>query len=117
MPRGEVEGKNKLHTFDAVVRNGIPHFAVDALSFELPKATNLDLLVYSKAWELGDVLEVNPSLPIGIFALPPVDRSSSIGTLYNETVRTYRSIGVDVLTDQTFTEWSERMAATISLEQ
>src|SRR5205085_1687637 len=46
MSRGEVEGKNKPHIFDAVVQNGAPHFAVDALSFELPKATNLDLLVY-----------------------------------------------------------------------
>jgi hypothetical protein len=105
MPYGQLEGKNKPHAFDAVVQNGRPHFAIDALSFELPRATNLDLQIYAKAWTLTDVRDNDPNIPIGIYTLPPLDKRSHLTALYDETVSTYTNIGVDVLTDETFSIW------------
>jgi hypothetical protein len=105
LPHGQLEGKNKPHAFDAVVQNGQPHFAIDALSFELPRATNLSLQVYAKAWTLVDVRDNDPDIPIGIYTLPPVEKRPHLTALYEETVSTYESIGVDVLTDETFNSW------------
>ena len=113
---GSLDGANTFHHFDAVVRNGAPYFAVDALSFELPRATNLDLQINAKAFSLVDVLANRPKLPIGIFTLPPTNAQTPLASLYHETVKTYTSIGVNILTEDTVTGWTKDMLNLIPRE-
>ncbi len=111
---GEVEGKFGPHTFDAVIANGRPFVAVQGLSFELPKAIQLNLLVNSVAFEVYDVKEKYKRLPIGIMALRPTrGPKSRANEIYNRARKTYEGLKATVLDEGEADEWMREQISRI----
>ena len=102
----DVLGKYGPHTFDAVIANGTPYAALQAVSFELPVATELDQLVDALAFKISDVRQVQPKMPIGVLALPP--KSSSQGRakkIYDRALLTYDGLKATVINEHIAKKW------------
>jgi hypothetical protein len=103
---GNVEGRFGPHTFDSVIANGTPFVAVHGLSFELPKADQLGQLINSVAFEVYDVREKYPQLPIGIMALRPTGgRKSLASQIYGRARKTYEGLNATVLSENEADDW------------
>lgn len=108
-PSTAIPGKRKLHVFDGVVMNGVPYFAVQGISFELPEARQLNLQIDALAWAVADVRDRETDIPIGILALPPKsDSGRNSQRLFGQSVAMYRELGADVLTEKSMNDWSVR---------
>jgi hypothetical protein len=105
----EISGKFEPHPFDTVVGNGKPLFAVQALSFELPKASELETSARLLAWTIADVKNAHADLPIGVVALPPKPDMHNAKTLYERYRRIFAGMNAKVLDEQSTTEWTGSM--------
>ncbi len=115
---GEVIGRFGPHTFDSVVANGTAKLAVHAVSFELPLAIDLDRLVDSIAFQLYDVRERLPKLPIGILVLPPRSGpKSNPGKIYDRARRIYNGLKTDVITEDEAVDWMREKIKHISFHE
>jgi hypothetical protein len=114
-----LQGKRQPHTFDAVVANGVPYFAVHGISFELPEARILKFQIDAAAWSIADVHEYDQTFPIGVMTLPPLsdeDELPRLEELYRRTIKVYTELGATVLTEQDIETWAQQMAQRIPLE-
>lgn len=102
----EVNGRFGPHVFDAVIANGSAYAAVQAMSFELPEASELDQLVDAVAFQVFDIRQLDRSLPIGILALPP-KRNSAVKAkrTYDRARRTYEGLHADFITEKVAATW------------
>jgi hypothetical protein len=105
-----LDGKFNSHTFDTVVANGVPYLAVQAISFELPEARDLEKDVNALAFQIYDVKACNKKLPIGILALPPVKSSSqkSVQT-YNSAMRAFVGMQAKVFGAEDAPAWIDKI--------
>jgi Protein of unknown function (DUF3037) len=112
-----VPGRYKPHVFDGVVMNGRAYGAMQGLSFELPEARELELTSDALAWAVEDVHKEDEDILIGIFVLPPKpDSRERIRSLYDQSVKAYRDLGAEIVTDQTMNDWARRVAERVPLE-
>lgn len=101
-----VKGSHKEHKFDAVVANGKPYFAAHGISFEVHIPESLQ---DSISWMISDVKKSDPTLPIGIVALPPKQEwpdYEKLNKMYQTTISTYRSLGAEVLEENQVQPWA-----------
>lgn len=116
--RKQIEGLLQAHRFDAVVANGIPYFAAQALSFEMPDADRLKRDVDATAWQLSDVHAFNPALPLAVLALPPrpqygdADRAAVV---YEEGTKVFRQLKAEVLGEDEVEAWATRQSQRLPL--
>jgi hypothetical protein len=102
----EIVGKYGPHMFDAVIANGVPYAAFQAVSFELPVASELDQVVDALAFKISDIRQINAELPIGILALPPARNSHSRAKhIYDRALLTYKGLDASVITEQVGPKW------------
>ncbi|MHB8778882.1 MAG: DUF3037 domain-containing protein [Anaerolineales bacterium] len=114
----DVEGKYGPHTFDAVIANGRPYMAFQAVSFELPIASELDQTVDALAFKISDVRQINSSLPIGVLALPP--KSDSHGRakkIYDRALLTYKGLDASVITENGAPKWMREQVKRIPISE
>lgn len=97
-----VAGKSGDHDFDVVLRNGVVYSAARALSFEIRGAEALSDEIGAAAWAIADVHRRDPSLPLGVVLLPPVDGSKT----YGQAVQTFESLDAPILTEGNLAEWA-----------
>lgn len=112
-----LQGALDRHHFDVVVANGVPYFAVHALSFEVPAGRWVD----ATAWQIDDVRQQMRDLPIGIVALPPredADPEEYPANLeaYTRAQRVFHGLGATVLVEDTLARWAGPYAARVAGE-
>jgi hypothetical protein len=102
----DVDGKYGPHTFDAVIANGVPYAVLQAVSFELPLASELDQSVDALAFKISDVRQVQPKMPIGVLALPPKSSSPSRAKkIYDRAIFTYKGLKAAVIDEHMAQKW------------
>lgn len=111
-----VQGKLQSHTFDVAVANGTLYFAANGVSFELPKAKELQVSLDAVAWAINDVRSFDLDIPLAVVALPPKDDTrehKKLLQLYRNTVKVYTGLGAEVITEQDIEPWAARMISRI----
>lgn len=105
----QLQGRFDKHRFDAVVQNGIPYFAAQALSFEIPDPSHLTRIINATAFQIEDVRKLMPDLPIAIAALPPLQGQKEFGAatdMYDRARRIFEGVKATVLLPSTVGEWA-----------
>ncbi|WP_310569319.1 DUF3037 domain-containing protein [Gemmatimonas sp.] len=119
--RVAIEGKYSSHSFDLVVANGHPYFAAQALSFEVPRYSDLKKSVEAVAWNLDDVHDLLPNLPLAVIALTPRNEVQHYGRnldLMKSAQRMYENIGATFVEESAVQEWATSTAErTLNFQQ
>jgi hypothetical protein len=109
-----VSGKRGSYKYDAVVSNGKPYFAAHGISFRSPITQQLEDSVF---WMVRDVRESNPSLPIGIVALPPVEEdgedSDEAIEQFQRAKRVLKEFETSILSEDTVESWAAKLIRNI----
>ena len=107
----QVPGKYQSHLYDISVVNGHIWFAAQALSFERQESDDLLKDVRLVAWDIKDVKENTPDLPIGVVLLAPQSSTST----YRDAVKMFQDLDADVIKEDEVKDWakdkSRRIAA------
>lgn len=98
----EIVGKYQSHMYDISVVNGCVYFAAQALSFQRQDSDDLQRDVRLIAWDIKDVKEKSPDLPIGVFLLPPA--SSTI--TYRNAVSMFTDLTAEVVNEHEVRAWA-----------
>ncbi|MFZ4665841.1 MAG: DUF3037 domain-containing protein [Prochlorotrichaceae cyanobacterium] len=101
-----LKGRRQNHTFDVTVANGHAILSAHGISFEVQTPEDLR---ESLAWKIADFKEEQPKFPLAVVALPPVVTTpdhDKLSDLYQQTVKTYKSLGAEVVTEEKIEAWA-----------
>lgn len=113
-----VQGNLQRHRFDAVVANGVPYFAAQALSFEVPESPAIHKDIDATAWQLSDVKALDKALPLAVIALPPREGSEQADRMrpvFEKAREVFQHLGAEVVTEDHVEMWADRMASRIPI--
>ncbi len=105
----ELKGEHLAYEFDVSVGNGVPYFAAQGLSFEVPVNRRLEKEVSSTAWLINDVLRRTPDLPIGVAVLSPRLESGREWDNFQDASAMFEALGARVVKERDVSEWAEEM--------
>lgn len=106
-PKHKIQGHHLAHTVDISVVNGRPHFAVQAISFEV---RTTEQLINSIGFLITDIKEALPDFPLAVMALPPKDDQPDYRSKlkeYQKTGEIYQDLGAIILEENTLSDWVE----------
>ena len=106
-----LQGQFDKHVFDVSVSNGMPYFAAQGLSFELPDTTDLRRRIDATAWAIDDVKKVLPNVPLSVIVISPVTPSE----FYTRAVQVFEKLQATVIREEEVDSWASRMARTIDI--
>lgn len=104
----KIQGHHLPHTLDISVVNGRPHFAAQAISFEVRMT---EQLINSVGFLVSDIKEQQPDFPIAIMTLPPQESQQNYRSKlkeYKETSAIYADLGATILGENNLADWVER---------
>ncbi|MGD0115994.1 MAG: DUF3037 domain-containing protein [Dehalococcoidia bacterium] len=110
-PRDFIDGRYGQYKFDLVIRNQIPLFAAEGLSFEVPESADLERDVHALAWAIDDVLPGKESLKLAVIALPPKGRQAV--SIYKKAKEIYTSLGARFVVENEIGRWADEIAADV----
>lgn len=99
----ELSGKLEAHVFDVVVENSRPFLAAHGLSFEVETGPRLNRQIDAAKWAVDDIMNKQPSLPIGILALPPRNGDSDV---YANARRVFSKLGAVFVSEGDLGGWA-----------
>jgi hypothetical protein len=104
-----LEGKLGEHRFDVVLSNGKPLAALNALSFEVRSAGNLQREVDATAWALDDVRRLDEDMPLAVFILPPTNEEAE--RVFRSASKIFKGLGAKIIDDEpAMARWATRQA-------
>jgi hypothetical protein len=120
-PRHGLQGQLDTHRFDVVVGDGIPYFAAQGLSFEVPDTKALNTAIDVTAWAVDDVKRRDRTLPLGILALPPRTTRGELYAraleMYSRAARIFNGLGAAVLQEDQVEGWAAPIVDKLPLSE
>lgn len=100
---------------DLAVRNGQVFLVSQAVSYRLPKSSEIDRQVRDALYRLQDIHDLAPDIQLDVVALPPVDnRGRAVGS-FNELPEMCNEIGARLILEQDLPKWSEIVADQVGI--
>ena len=108
-----IMGKVEPHDFDVVVKNGVPVWATEALSFEGPNRKDRRDDISLMAWAVEDVRKLQPNLLLGVLALEP-RRPNDAHQDYSSAQKIFSGLGVEMASESTIDDWAKEQAEKVA---
>jgi Protein of unknown function (DUF3037) len=108
-----VQGALDMHQYDLIVKNGQLYFGAQALSFESTYENELAESVRLAAWDISDVANHSPQVPLAVVALPPKRRSDA----YDLAHHLIGGLGATFLTADQFPDWAHDLVRRLPLQR
>jgi hypothetical protein len=109
---GRLAGHLESHVFDAIIGNGKPLAALQALSFEGGDSPTLEREVDATAWLVEDVKRKHKALPVAVFLLPPKGSSKT----FNRACRLFPQLKSDLVPEPKMEQWAKRQAQALAAQ-
>jgi hypothetical protein len=109
---GRLTGHLESHVFDAIIGNGKPLAAVQALSFEGGDTPTLEREVDATAWLVEDVKRKHKALPVAVFLLLPKGSSKT----FERARRLFPPLKSDLVPEPEMEQWARRQAETLAAQ-
>lgn len=110
----KIQGHHLPNTVDISVVNGRPHFAAQAISFEV---RTTEQLINSIGFLVRDIKESLPNFPLAIMTLPPKEDQADYQSKFREYTKVsilYRDLGATILEENALSDWVEAQLPLVS---